>query len=935
MNKFLFFCALLCTSFSFSQTTFKISGTIIAGDNQAPLESVTVYVERVKDSSLVTYTISDSKGQFSIENESYDEKLNIVVSSIGFQTYTKVFSVKETPINLGVITLDIANALDEVVITSRAPVTIKKDTLEFNVKSFKTKKDATVEDLLKQLPGVEVDEEGKIKVNGKEVSNILVNGKPFFGDDPTITTKNLTKDIIDKIQVVDTKSKSEAFTGEATDGESKTINLTISEDKNKGVFGRVGAGVGTDKRYEAAAMVNLFDNDRRLSVLVGGNNINSPGFSFGEIRKMFGGGNSMTSYGNGSFSIDGRSFGGGQGLTKSKNAGLSYADVIGENIDISANYFHSGSDSDNETISNRENILPESRYFSNSYSKTKSDSDSHSVDAAFDIEVDSTLLINIKPSFKYANSRTSYIGNSSSLNQENVLTNESETASFVESDARNFNNSLNVTKRFGDKGAYVRFNINNSINKRSSEDYLTSEANIYGEDITDPSNPNFVLTDQTIRDQYTDGAYDETVFSTGVTYRYPIIAKALFFNFKYNYSNTVTNDIKTTLDRDDIGENYTAFNEDLSTDFKYKDRQSTPGVSISYNKEKISARIGAEYLFRTLSNDDNLRPEFNIERKFENLQLNSYINYKVSQKSSLYLSYRLSNNAPQLSQLQAFQNVSNPLNIIVGNPNLSPEKRHNIYGGFNSYDFQTNSGFYSYFGGSITNDAVVSQTIIDENLVQSTTYANVNGSYSLYGGADYSQKIKLDTIRSLKIGVGAYLNADKRINFNNGVQYASKTNSISPEVFLTYERKGILEIRPTYSINFSKSTYDIEAFEDVDFLSHNLRIRTAFFLPKNFEWRNDIKYSYNPSIADGFQKSAWFWNATLAYSMLDDKATITLKAYDLLNQNTNATRVATQNYIEDRQSTVLQRYFMLSFSWKFNSLGKKAEEDGGGMIFLD
>ncbi|MGR7812276.1 outer membrane beta-barrel protein [Lacinutrix undariae] len=934
MNKFLFFCALLCTSFSFSQTTFKISGTIIAGDDQSPLESVTVYVERIKDSSLVTYTISDSKGQFSIENESYDEKLNIVVSSIGFQAYTKVFSVKETPINLGVITLDIANALDEVVITSRAPVTIKKDTLEFNVKSFKTKKDATVEDLLKQLPGVEVDEEGKIKVNGKEVSNILVNGKPFFGDDPTITTKNLTKDIIDKIQVVDTKSKSEAFTGEATDGESKTINLTISEDKNKGVFGRVAAGAGTDKRYEAAGMVNLFDNDRRLSILVGGNNINSPGFSFGEIRKMFGGGNSMTTYGNGSFSIDGRSFGGGQGLTKSKNAGLSYADVIGGNTDISINYFHSGSDSNNETISNRENILPESRYFSNSYSKTKSDNDSHSVDTAFDIEVDSTLLINIKPSFKYANSRTSYIGNSSSLNADNVLTNESETSSFVESDARNFNNSLNVTKRFGDKGAYVRFNINNSINKRSSEDYLTSEANIYGEDVTDPSNPNFVLTDQTIRDQYTDGAYDETVFSTGVTYRYPIIAKELFFNFKYEYSNTVTNDVKTTLDRDDVGENYTAFNEDLSTDFKYKDRQSTPGVSISYNKDKFSARIGAEYLFRTLSNDDNLRPEFNIERKFENLQLNSYLNFNISQKTSLYMSYRLSNNAPQLSQLQAFQNVSNPLNIIVGNPNLSPEKNHNIYGGFNSYDYQSDTGFYSYFGGVITNDDVVAKTTIDEDLVRSTTYANVNGSHSLYGGVDYSKKIKLDTIQSVKIGLGGHFNANKRINFNNNVQYASKTNSISPEVYLTYERKGILEIRPAYSINFSKSTYDIDAFEDIDFLSHNLRIRTAFFLPKNFEWRNDVQYSYNPSIADGFQKSAWFWNATLAYSMLDDKATITLKAYDLLNQNTNATRVATQNYIEDRQSTVLERYFMLSFSWKFNSLGKK-EKDEGGMIFLD
>lgn len=212
----------------------------------------------------------------------------------------------------------------------------------------KQKKDANVEDLLKELPGVEVDDDGKITINGKEVNKILVNGKPFFGDDPTITTRNLTKEIIEKVQISDTKTKAEGFTGEAGDAENKTINLTIKEENNKGVFGRVAAGAGTDKRYEFAGMVNIFDNEQRISVLAGGNNINSVGFSFGEIRKMFGGGNSISFNGsNGSFTIDGRTFGGGEGITKSNNAGVNYADELKKGVDISADYFYSGSSSYN------------------------------------------------------------------------------------------------------------------------------------------------------------------------------------------------------------------------------------------------------------------------------------------------------------------------------------------------------------------------------------------------------------------------------------------------------------------------------------------------------------------------------------------------------------------------------------------------------------
>ncbi|MCF1192522.1 outer membrane beta-barrel protein [Mangrovimonas sp. AS39] len=935
MKKFLVFMACFYALTSIAQTNpFKISGKLVAEEDQSPLESATVYLQRVKDSSLITYTISDKDGRFSLQEKTGDTEANLFVSYVGYKTYYQNIKLDKEVIDLKNIVMAVSSdALDEVVIKASAPVTIKKDTLEFNVKSFKTKKDATVEDLLKQLPGVTVEDDGTIKVNGKSVNKILVNGKPFFGNDPSITTKNLTKDIIEKIQVVDTKSKSEAFTGEVTDGENKTINLTIKEENNKGVFGRVSAGGGTDERYEFAGMFNYFDNDRRISVLAGGNNINSPGFSFGEIEKMFGRGNSMSWNSNGSFTIDGRTFGGGQGITTSQNAGMNYADVIGKDTDVSADYFFSGSSSFNESTTQRENILPDSRYYTDSRSRSDNDTDSHSANLEFDIKVDSTFLINVQPSFRYSRTKTSFDNGESSFNDQRQLTNTSATNSFVERDGKTFNNRINITKKF-DKGGYLRVGITNEIGQSNSDDFLNSETYVYGADELDPNNPDFILIDETIRNQFTDGNGETDNLGSEIRYSIPIVEKKFFVNLEYKFNRNKSTDVKSTYDLDDMGE-YSQFNEDLSTDFEYLDQNSTPGLSLSYRGEKFSARAGAEYIFRTLENRDNLRPQFNIERDFEAVQLYSNANYRFSGKSSMYMGYRLNNDPPELFQLQAFTNVSDPLNTIVGNPNLEPSNNHRLYMGFNNYDFQKHTGFWSYVNARVTDNAVVSKTIIDENFVRETTYENVDGNYQIYAGMDYNKEVKIDSLRTVRFGVGANGNFSRNVNFNNGVQYASDVRSLSPEVNFKFTWKDVFEIRPRYSLTFTNNSYDLEEFEDQRFQYHNLNIRTGFFLPKNLEWRNDITFNYNPNISAGFQKSAWFWNTTVAYSFLQDKATATFKVYDLLNQNTNARRTATQNYIQDSQSTVLQQYFMLSFSWKFNSLGKKGEVNDRGGFWMD
>ncbi|MDO5978202.1 outer membrane beta-barrel protein [Flavivirga spongiicola] len=885
--KYCFFVlTMLYQTISFAQTKpFKISGTLIAESDKTPLEAATIYLKRVKDSSLVTYTISDKNGKFSLEGKTADTRLNFYISYVGYQTYYQTIHLDQESINLNTVGLKTdLNALEEIFIKVSPPVVIKKDTLKFNAAAFKTKKDANVEDLLKQLPGVDINEEGKITINGKEVDNILVNGKPFFSNDPTITTRHLSKEIIENIQITDTKTKAEAFAGDEGDKEKKTINLVIKKENNDGVFGQVAAGAGTNKRNKFAGMLNLFDNDQRISLLTGGNNINSPGFSFG---------GGLTS---------------GQGITVSQNYGVNYVDKLKEKSDISANYFFSNSRTENESTIQQENILPDSRYHSNSNTKSYHEGDNHNVRLGFNIEVDSTLLININPSFNGTKNKTESTSNEASRNEENTLTNQSSTSSFSETLNKNFSNRLSITKRFGNNGTYLRFNISNKYNVTESENYLNSETAIFG---TNPETIN--------RNQFTDGDQKSKGLNTNVSLRWPLIAKALFLDLKFNYRNDKQENIKRTYAFDPDTQDFTLFDEALSTDFEYTNTRSTPALRLTYKKEKWSASSEVGYVYRTLEHIDFLRPQLSLTRDFETIELRSHFQYQFNPKSYVYASYGLDNTPPQLSQLNPFQDVTNPLNTIIGNPNLKPTNTHSFYFGYNTFNFQKRSGFFSHAYANLSNNQVVTKTTIDDNFVRNTSYANVNGGYSLNVGSSYNKTVKIDSLKTLKYSVGLSASTNRAVNFNNAVQYASNNTALTPHVGITFAWDAIMRVVPNYRLSFNKTTFDLDDFKDQEFINHSAGLQITTFVPKKFEWRHDISFNYNPNVAEGFQKSAWFWNTTLAYSMFKDQGTLSLKVYDLLNQNTNARRIATQNYIRDSQSKVLKQYFMLSFSWKFNN----------------
>ena len=902
MKKNLILICLFISSIAISQTkNFTISGIVKSEDDKELIESATVHAERVKDSSIISYTITNSKGGFKLVGETTDTKIKFVVSFIGYTPYTKIISTKNQ--NLGTLFIKAANELDAVVIRSSAPITIKKDTLEFNVKSFKTKADANVEDLLKKLPGVEVDDEGKITVNGKSVNKILVNGKPFFGNDPTITTRNLTKDIIEKIQITDTKTNAQAFSGEDSDGENKTINLTIKKENNKGYFGKVAAGAGTDDRYEYAGMVTRFKGSERIGLLAGGNNINSPGFSFGNQRLQFGGNN--------------RSFGGGQGIVTSNNYGVNYINAFGKIFEVSGDYFYKNSESDNKSSTNRETFLSDgTSFFRNSNSTSLNESDSHDASIDFEIEVDSTFRIDIETDFNKNLNTNVFKSESETLNNNKTLTNNSKIGSIADSDRESFDNEINLTKKFGRKGSFLRVELTANLRKTETDDFVKSETNIFG------SNPG-----QIIRDQYSDGNSEVKVLGTEFTYRIPLKAKQLFLDVAYNVGNTNTKSKRSTFDFDTNTNEYSSFSNLLSTDFEYSNKLNRPSVELEFRNKKWSASAEVAYNNRTLENKDFLRPQTNLVREFNNLEYGFNIRFRKNRTSSYRVRYNFRNSTPSLSQLQPFRDESNPLNIITGNPSLVPSTTHNFRFGASNFNWQKRTGFWSFANISLTNDRVVANTVINPNsLIRETTYANVDGFVSARAGGSYSSTKKWEDFGSLRTEFRVFGTYSKNINFNNGVQYSSKITSISPRIGFDFNWDKVLQVRPSYTMSISKNTYDIASFSNKNFTSHDVTVATATNFLQKFEWLNDVKYNYNPNIADGFQKSAWFWNTTLRYSILKNNGAISLKIYDMLDQNTNARRVATEDYIQDSSSTVLNQYAMLSFTWKFNSLGKAGKK---------
>lgn len=923
-KTFYLLCALFFSSFLFSQNTFTIKGKVVDPTTKLPIESATVYLTSVKDSSVVDYTITNKMGNFAIKVKKSDKALNLKVSFISYQDFVENVTGLTADKDFGTIELkDATNQLNEVVVKSEIPpIRIKKDTLEFNASSFKVGADANVEALLKQLPGVEITPEGKITVNGKEVNNILVNGKPFFGKDGKIATQNLPAEIIEKVQVVDTKTKSEEISGDASGSENKTINLTIQEDKNKGFFGKIMGGLGSDKRYESSMLVNYFKGERKISALASSNNINSIGFSMDEIFDNMGGGRNSSVYWNddGSFGINNMSFGGNRGITRSNMIGINYQDKWFKKVDQSGSYYFTNAESENVNRTDRINFLPTGNTLTKSNSITKNGSDGHNISLDFEISLDSTATIYLNPRFQtskgYGKSSRNQITTDESLAELNSSTNDD----YNENDNSNFGLDASFSKQFKKKKRGLSVNLEAEFQKR--DEYVnTKSATLFAD-----------TTPDDIRNQNRFENNKNDFMKVEVRYGEPLTDSLRLSLTSELTLRKIGNDLNT-FDFNTGTNSYDDFNDLQSNEVNSKTTTYFPSTGLILDKSKTNGRInfGPEFI-NFDANSNYLGIKTNRNKTYVFPRVKGYISHRMGKSKSIYSYYDFGVQMPQANQVLPVENLSNPLSTFIGNDDLKPTLRHNLYFSFNDYDYQSRSGYYIYSGINLSKDAVVSSTVYDDNFKATTTYQNVDVTHNSYLGVNWNKSYKKEK-RTLRFGAGVSFNYDYNKGLTNAVLFESKGLNINPRFNLTWSIDEMITVAPSYRYTFSKTDFKNYVIDKADNFIHNAKLEITSYMPKKFVLGSDFGYTYNSNIADGYKKDFYLWNVSLGYNFFKDQLLAKVKVYDLLNQNLNSTRTITPTAIVDAENTVLRRYVMFSLTYKLEKFAGKKKNDN--MMFMD
>ncbi|NEV94882.1 TonB-dependent receptor [Psychroflexus sp. YR1-1] len=912
MKNILFAYIFFFTVFTSFAQEYTIKGQVSDSVSDAYLSSATVFVETLKDSTLLNYTITNSSGNFELSVKTKESRARLNISFAGMKPYVETISLSEPSIDLGVIKLEeLTNNLDEVLINvNRAPITIKKDTLEFNASSFSTRPDANLEETLKQLPGVEVDAAGNITVNGKPVQRILVNGKEFFGNDPKIATKNLPKDIINKIQVVDTKTQSQEFTGEEGDSENKTINITIDEDKNKGYFSRATLGGGTDDRYEMSGIANYFQDELRLSVLASSNNINSSGFTFDEVFDAMGRRARSITVSGGSFGINGLNFGNNTGITKSETAGLNFVNEWGEEYELAADYFFGNNKTDTRTSTRRENILPDRRFFTNSESNATRDNNSHRGNVNFTFKPDTLTRINIRPSINGNTGTTESSSISQSLDEQGNLINTSETENRNDNLNFTFSNDLSITRKFGSRGAFLSFSFENENNKSESDNFFFSSRETFG------ANPSTQIQDQLISEDNNSDTYQlETRYRS-------VMTDNLFLDVEYSYEIESSKNERSVFDFDNTTNSYSNFNEDLSNEFKVKGETHIPSLGLRYEGDKLRTGFNLG-LLNTQLRTENLIQNIEFNNDFNNLFASANIRYEFERSKRISLYYRNSNNIPSIQQLQPVRIQTDPLNIIEGNPNLKPSFNQNVSLNYNNFDFKSRSGYGFYMSYNYTSDQVVQVTETNEDLLRTTTYDNISGAQNANINFYYSKQIKAvnkDTYRLRGNLSGQY---GKNLGFTNGQQFESENYVVSPYLGVTYEKDQVITLNPGFGLDYNLRNFNINSNRNEEFTNLNFSLEATTYWPKNVVFGNDITYFKYGNVAADFRSTSLQWNMSLGYQFLKDNATLKFKVYDLLDENIGTRRQTGDDFVQDTDQLILERYFMLSFTYKFSKFGGK------------
>lgn len=934
MKKWFLFGVVILLSGANLTAQHTLKGKLVDED-EIGFPAATIMLLSAEDSLLKSFGMTQSDGSFTLK--AVPKGKFLLQSSIqGMEKLSQSVEVTGSTkeIDLGALKiLPKATDLEGVEITAeRVPVQMNGDTIKYDAQAFKTAPNANVEQLLKRLPGVEVDDEGNVKAQGETVQKILVDGKEFFGDDPKIASQNLPADAINYVEVFDKKSDMADFTG-VDDGEtSKTINLELKPDRRQGMFGDISGGYGNgdsgDHRFRAKANLNRFSEKSQLSFLGMGNNINEQAFSIQDYVNFMGGASNVM--GGGGFGRGGGNSGltpsdlgiswrgsGGtstNGINTSAAAGINFNQDLGKKTELQSSYFYSFLNKDYRQESDRVNQIFDP--FSETTRITTTLDSTDQLDKNHNHRVNLRLTHNIDSSARLIfvgsgrmNTTNALTGGFESTMEEGAVTNSNLRDVLTSGISYNAASSLTYMKRFAKRGRSLT--VKGSLGGLQFQDKDTDN---YSEVVT--LGLGGLGVDTLDQDQNTTQSFVN--YGGKATWTEPL-SKKTYLDVIYDHQENLQDLDKSIYDLN--REVFPVFNDTLSNRYDGIYRYDQPGLNFRYVTAKTNLTIGLAGQRTELNGTIGLG-DSTLNKVFYNALPSLRYTYQIKKGRRLRFRYNSSVSAPTIEQLSPVVDNSNPLNIYVGNPDLKAEWRHTARVNYMLFDQFSFTNLFTMVTFTYTQDKINSfSTYNPVDNTQYSTYQNVDDDYNVNWFAYFGTPIRK---LGVKINVNPGLIYSKSITFINGVE--NPTNSLTSTVDFSVEnrKKELIDVRVGARVSHSLIRYAIdESGTGQNYLNNKFYGDFTLYLKKGWTLSTSLDYYY---YTGGLQEnqSVPLLTAYISKTFLkNDRGEFRLNGFDLLNQNTGVTRNFGANYEEDLRYNTLRRYAMLSFTYRIIRVGKE------------
>ncbi|MBJ6119718.1 TonB-dependent receptor [Pontibacter sp. BT310] len=917
MKKFLLTLVCLFTIVGAFAQSASITGSIKSAQDKSALPGASVLLVNSTTNATVA-SVTDVEGNFRFERVATGN-YTIKVNYLGFNPFSRNVKMEGKALSLGALTLEEAStAIGEVEIIGRAPLGEQKgDTAQFNAKAFKTAPDASAEELVTKMPGVTI-QDGKIQAQGEEVKQVMIDGKRYTGEDVSSAVRNISADMIESVQVFDGQSDRAAFSGFDDGNRVKTLNFTTKKDRRQGYMGKISAGYGTDERYMVGAAVSYYNGPRRITITGLTNNINMSDFSVGETpgggmrgrRVRFGGG-------------------GSNGISNTNMFSINFNDMLGKKIEVSGNYNYSNADVNNNQYRFRDFINTDTTYLENSIDNDIDDSHRFNLRFQYNINENNRLLvtpsISVQNTDALSNVSAYTVDNAETASAENLT--ESLTRNQSENSNINFRNNILYSHRFGDSGRILTTNFSTNYSTTNGDTYQLEDT----DNLQDP-------TENVNRNQLIKLDRDNLSWEGNVDYSQRLGANSRL-QLEYNIGNQTNDSDRRTYDFDETAGRYNSNpNAPLSNTFQSDYLSQTFGPSYQYRSDKSRFQANIRYQIASLESDVVYPESYPLKRNFNSILPSAEYEYKFSESSNINFNFRSNTNAPSVSDLQEVLDISRPTQLRIGNSALDQDYQNRINIRYRNFNAETNRVFFVGMFGTITQNYVANSVYtrdIPAEFIEGynpqpgarlNRPVNMDGYYNVRSFMNYGQPLNFISSNFNAFGMVGFERRpgmlDEKVNYANTTNLGAGINissNISEKVDFT--------ISTNSNYNIVKNTL---LTQDNNYFTQTTNLRYNWILLKGLVYRTELNHVYNSGLSQGVDPSYILWNMSLGKKVFkNQQGEISFSVNDVLGQNVSVQRNVATDYIEDVQSTVLQRFFMVTFTYnlkKFAS-GSAPEEN--------